>query len=379
MRMKIFTSFEELANEVQPGLFLCTTCNKACKSKGGLTRHISSKHGSTRDRSDDDMELVEDTWILTASSLVEIGKETAVKLSKNMCYPKPIRDEFVQDISREVAPENLIELLHSLQPICSLLTKSHAKVEKFFSEFYLHIVKHASTFFPTFSPKVATLFASSMAVNILNVSRKCNTEEERHGSSSLPKSEQLSGKEIAGLQYLGGYIFRNLHKKISNSGKWKTKEGQQILSVLEAAKQDKVPESDTLVTCLNRGGLWSISNAAQNMLRKAEFHFKHCSVQLGADHAPQFKRKKIVEMCMQDMEITSNFQNVLGESSLLIDAELAEDVFHSILDLYVRVRCYTYCKGIVDKYKSKGKLSKAKGLRKEIKKSSNQANQTVMS
>ena len=172
------------------------------------------KHGSTRDRSDDDMELVEDTWILTASSLVEIGKETAIKLSKNMCYPKPICDEFVQDISREVAPENLIELLHSLQQICSLLTKSHAKVEKFFSEFYLHIVKHALTFFPIFSPKVATLFASSMAVNILNVSRKCITEEERHGSSSLPKSEQLSERQIAGLQYLGGYIFRNLHKKI---------------------------------------------------------------------------------------------------------------------------------------------------------------------
>ena len=81
------------------------------------------------------------------------------------------------------------------------------------------------------------------------------------------------------------------------------------------------------------------------MLRKTEFHIKHCTVQLGAGQAPQFKCKKIVEMCMQGMEITSNFQNVLSESSLLIDAELAEDVLHSILDLYVRVRCYTYCSG----------------------------------
>ena len=39
---------------------------------------------------------------------------------------------------------------------------------------------------------------------------------------------------------------------------------QQSLSILEAAKLDEVSRSQDLVSCLNRGGLWSICTATEN-------------------------------------------------------------------------------------------------------------------
>ena len=82
---------------------------------------------------------------------------------------------------------------------------------------------------------------------------------------------------MAGLQYLGGYIFRNLHQKIRGSSKWKTISCQQSLSILEAAKLDEVSRSQDLVSCLNRGGLWSICTAAENVFVKSRSLFQASS------------------------------------------------------------------------------------------------------
>ena len=154
------------------------------------------------------------------------------------------------------------------------------------------------------------------------------------------------------LQYLGGYVFRNVHRRLHKSQTWKTKEGQQMLSVIEAAKEASVPSSYRLVSCLNRGGLWSICTAAQNILARAEMHFKAVANVQSIDHT------KISKICLMDHEIMANYQSIIEMSSIEVCKDVCKDVLQQIIDLFVRMRCYTYSRDIVQQCKRKQKVSK---------------------
>ena len=96
--------------------------------------------------------------------------------------------------------------------------KSSANAEKFYSNFYSSVVLQASKYFPDLSQKGGTLFATKLANSLLTFFKKptsiVSIEKENPKQSS---SKTLSLREMAGLQYLGGYIFRNLHQKIRGS------------------------------------------------------------------------------------------------------------------------------------------------------------------
>ena len=93
-------------------------------------------------------------------------------------------------------------------------------------------------------------------------------------NSERAPCSQLAERETAGLQQLRGYILRNLHEKLLRSVKWKSPEGKQIISLLTGVSQEAVPSSQGFVSCLNRGGLWSLCIAAQTLLMRSETHFK---------------------------------------------------------------------------------------------------------
>ena len=84
----------------------------------------------------------------------------------------------------------------------------------------------------------------------------------------------LSERELAGLQYVGGYIFRNLYRKVRSSKEWKSSQSQQSISLLLEAKVEEAKEASKLISCLDRGGLWAICTPAQNVLLRSETYFK---------------------------------------------------------------------------------------------------------
>ena len=70
-------------------------------------------------------------------------------------------------------------------------------------------------------------------------------------------------KEKAGMQYLGSYVLHNLHKK---HGRTNSVESQQAMAVLRAGKLESITDSSQKpVSALNRGGLWSITQPAQQI------------------------------------------------------------------------------------------------------------------
>jgi len=62
----------------------------------------------------------------------------------------------------------------------------------------------------------------------------------------------LSEKEQAGLQYVGGYVLQNLHKKYARKN---TTENQQAMAILRAGKLEYGYENQKLVSSLSRGAL----------------------------------------------------------------------------------------------------------------------------
>ena len=107
----------------------------------------------------------------------------------------------------------------------------------------------ASKYFPDLSQKGGTLSATRLANSLMTFLKKpasiVGIEKENLKQSS---SNTLSLREMAGLQYLGGYVFRNLHHKIQGSSKWKTTSCQQSLPILGAAKLEEVTKSQSWYT-----------------------------------------------------------------------------------------------------------------------------------
>ena len=88
-------------------------------------------------------------------------------------------------------------------------------------------------------------------------------------------NRNLSDKEISRLQYLGGYVIRNLYKKLRNSKIYKSDEFQQSMAVISACRltNTEIRQNQKLVSDLNRRGLWAITEDMPNIFLLVEEHF----------------------------------------------------------------------------------------------------------
>ena len=187
-------------------------------------------------------------------------------------------------------------------------------------------------------------------------------------SDKNPPSAQkvLSEKEQAGLQYVGGYVLHNLHKKYARKN---TTENQQALAILRAGKLGHGYESQKLVSSLNRGGLWNITKYAQNIFLKTECH---CRQLTSVRSLKKLDIAGTTHNTVTDSEILSSYQCMVSDAEVVSNVEVSKNVFHAIVSLYIRVRSFSCAKDIIQRYKVNAKQSKGKALRKEIMRSHEQ-------
>ena len=151
-------------------------------------------------------------------------------------------------------------------------------MEKFYTQYFSEVPPNATRYFPGLAEKTATFLATKVADHMLFLAKKDknSVDVDQSGRSrdiTSTTNTILSEREHSGGQYLGGYVFHNLHKKLKNSPKWKSPEYQQAISVLEAARTTDI-DDQKLVSCLNRGGLWAINANAQVIIFKTENLFR---------------------------------------------------------------------------------------------------------
>ena len=118
-------------------------------------------------------------------------------------------------------------------------------------------------------------------------------------------SKSLQEKEIAGLQYLGGYVLQNLHKKHRASKNWKSTESQQAMSLLTACKEESsnINQSQKLIAWVTRGGLWNPTKKAQKIVLRAEHYFRNNTT---PGQCERFINMNVmIEKCCKDTEVVA--------------------------------------------------------------------------
>ncbi len=123
---------------------------------------------------------------------------------------------------------------------------------------------------------------------------------------------------------------------------------------------------ETLVTALSRGGLWFVKPCIDELLIIAEKNFRQY-VKKGVH---SIDTKSIIEKTIKEENVLINFNILLADSELEVEDGLAKCLLHNILGLYVRVRAFSSACDIVQTFKMRQGMSKKKGLRKELKRSS---------
>lgn len=324
---------------------VCSDCGKKYKTQGGFKRHRTMKHGNSNDE--------QQLKTLNSRILHEIVDTAILKVKENMVYSTEIREEL--NSYRFELEEGTAEFTEIKTLYDGFL--KHGNVEKFYTQFYAKIPLNSTRFFRGLSQKSATLLSTKVAVCMLSYNKKGAVESKEH------PSVVLSDKEKSGLEYLGGYVFHNLHKKHSQS---KSNESSEAMAILKAGKSETCCKKQKLISSLNRGGLWSITTPAHKVLLKTEHYFREHTSQTGLQ---QIDFAGIVKKSITDSDILSNYQLILCDAELVPRSSVSKNVLRCIIELYVRVRSFSFAKDIVQKYKIKKKQNKVKSLRKELSKS----------
>lgn len=99
----------------------------------------------------------------------------------------------------------------------------------------------ATNYFINLSDNAATLLATTVAEFVLvYYKRKAAETNDQILPRDSPSKSVLSSMEIAGLQYLVGYVLYNLYRKLKNSSLWDSQTNRQSVAIFQAAKLDMI-------------------------------------------------------------------------------------------------------------------------------------------
>ena len=202
---------------------------------------------------------------LSVSLLSEVVASAIRKIIEAKVFTESLRDELSKYSFKQ--PEEGSFEFSSIKSMYDGLLKN-GDLEKFYQKYYATVPVKSTQFFTGLSRNAATLLSTKVADCLIAYCKRSKIS----GENSNPATTVLSERERAGLQYLGGYVLHNLYKKHARTG---TVESQQAMAILKAGKLDCINYSkQKLISSLNRGGLWSITEPAQNIFVIAEHYFR---------------------------------------------------------------------------------------------------------
>ena len=240
--------------------------------------------------------------------------------------------------------------------------------ENFYGKYYAQVPLKSTNFFIGLSRNAATMLAIKVYDSMLAHSKRMKSSPD---STVPPSKTVLSEKGKAGLQYPGGYVLPNLHKKCARKS---SSESQQAMAILKAGKLEEGCDSQKLVSSLSRGGLWAITEPAQQIFSRTEHYFRQ-STFISASSLKRLDIVGIAQKSVSDSDVISSYQTMVSYAELVPTKNVRKDVLHRVVNLYIRVRSFSLAKDIIQNFKIKAKQANGKALRKEIQRSCNEQTQ----
>lgn len=324
-------------------------CPKLCKSQGGLKNHKRRKH-SEETAEQEEAVSKHSHYGLNHEELHAAIISTCKKIVSTAVFP----DSVLLQLDSFIPTEEQVEGLQDL-----LLSFSGKNYDKLYKWYYANVVKNGQQLFD-----IERNASTILAIKLLDVILKQSAEK-------LEKTEiighNLAQRDLAAMQYLGGYVCRNIYRKLRCSKNYQSNESQQALSILKLCKTER-SDNFALVSSLDRGGLWYISEYMQKIFVIAEKYF--C---IQSEKNSTMRTLDIHKMYLDLYNfpfIRENFDMLAGMADLEIENETKKNMLISILKLYLQIRAFSYARDVTAKFKANKKKKKEKGgLRKGIKNS----------
>lgn len=143
---------------------------------------------------------------LSLSVLAEIIDRAVCSVKERKVFAENLRKELSNYLYQQLQEDS--NEFSAIKAIYEGYTRNGA-AEKFYGKYYATVAIKSTQFISGLSRNAATLLATKVADCLLTYSK-----QQKHSTESSHNIKTvLSDKEKAGMQYLGGYVLHNLHKK----------------------------------------------------------------------------------------------------------------------------------------------------------------------
>ena len=335
MEEEVADAVSEISGEKN---FPCENCDKICKSKGGLTRHKNAKHGNKTTAGKENV-----SSSLTKEELKSIVDKVKTKIKDDGFWDS----EMTSNIASITSNDSLYDtILPIYEQFCQKLNQ-----DSFLTDFY-ELIPNSSCLLQSENQQLCSLIMISIPDHLVTLSKGVAT------SSGQAEISELNENERGPLAYIAGYVLSNLRKKS------KKKVNDELQIILEHMISSGL--ENAYIKARSRGGLVTPCDDLVKLLEVVEISFR----QFIGKQPTVVKSIPCDKLCNDALDsplLKSLWDNILQGCGNNISKQTNKLCLENIVKLYLRVRSFSYAKDYISKFKIQQKAKKSKGLRKELK------------
>ena len=324
--------------------FPCINCDKICKSKAGLTRHVNAKHGDKANTKGNEA-LSSSIALLTEEELASILVKIKAKITKDGFWDSEMTAKLVKLNSTKT-------LFNHILPIYERFCRKRNQ-DTFLMDFY-ELIPKSSVLLQCDDQQLCCLIMISIPDHLVSLFKQSQQQpaiEEKDAS-------ELSEIERGPLSYIAGYVLSQLRKKSSND------ELQLLIQTMMCPSSE-----NTYIKTRSRGGLVTPCNDLVKILEVAEIIF-HQFTTKQSSVVKSIPSEKLCNDTLDSPLVKSLWDNILQGCGQEISKQTHKICLENIIILYLKVRSFSYAKDYINKFKVQQKSGKSKALRKELKRKS---------
>ena len=190
---------------------------------------------------------------MTSQLLPRKTEEMLKKAARKVVDDKLHSEDVLQELRSKIVSLQLVESDNeNFMKLCQILQNSteHNNIEVFYRNYLKNVVLQNQIYFPNVnkytSRSLLMKLGDIIKVEVSNIGISI-TEDS-------PKSVSESERELAGLQYIGGYIVHKLHNNFRNHKNWRDIELYQATTIIGDCRTTKPCENQKLkVSCQEEG------------------------------------------------------------------------------------------------------------------------------
>jgi hypothetical protein len=360
--VEVAEEFEEALEEIEgKKSFPCSKCEKICKSKGGLTRHVNSKH---QDAVVGEGEGTEACSSHTHSFSLEILSGIVETIKTNVIQ----EDIYGTEINTSIKTVSCSEaLFNAVLPMYERFSRKKDQ-DRLLESFY-GLFPNSCKLLNCQDFRAANLIMIHLPDHLVgfhNVRQVAGKEASTTHVDVQPAAQsQIGPAERGPMSYIAGYVLSKLHQTSKRKAGNQNIELQALLQSMKSSHET----SNSFISARSRGGLVTPCEELVGILEITELCFRK-EVDQKSQTVRNIPTEIIYNSTIDSPQVKSLWDSIVLASSVEASSLTSKLCLENIIKLYVRVRSFSFAKDYITKYKIKAKQIKKKSLRKEMKKGS---------